>query len=216
MTENVDSKNNALPQAEDENETEACTDTAPETQDEIFVPIKYNKEVINLGLREAGELAQKGKKFEAISKDFEDIKQMAGEDGQSVPQFIAALKQYRSNKRIRELTEKCGGDEQLAQHIMELEGGTQAKDVLGFTELKAYFPQFGSAQELPQEVFENARLKGTLLLDEYLRYRFKERMQTEAAVKRQNSAEKNSIGSQLNRKTAINPEAAEFLKGLWR
>ncbi len=202
--ENVDLKENALPQAKNN------------ALKEIFVPIKYNKEVINLTLQQASELAQKGKKFEAVSGELEDLKELAELKGQSLSQFVASLKAERSIKRQAELTEKCGGDEQLAQHIIELESGKKGTETAGFEELKVFFPQFDSPEDLPEEVLQSASLKGSLLLDEYLRYMLKEKMLSKEIENNQKIAEKNSIGSQLNRSRALNPEAAEFLKGLWR
>lgn len=211
MSENVDLKENTLPQEEMNNTLE---DTTP--KEEIFVPIKYNKQILNLTLDEAGELAQKGKKFEEISSDYQEIKALAREENKSVAEFIAALKQSRDNKLIQELTEKCGGNEEMALHILQLTKNGDTPERLGFKELKENFPQYENLEALPTEVVENAKLKGTLLLDEYLRYLLKEKMLVKQAIKSQKDAENNSLGPQVNKKSNLNPETVEFLKGLWK
>ena len=63
---------------------------------------------------------------------------------------------------------------------------------------------------------EDSRLKGTLLLDEYLRYRRLAEREAAIAAEKQRSAENLSIGSQTDRGYGTDPEAAEFLKGLWK
>ena len=211
MSENVDLKENTLPQEEMNNTLE---DTTP--KEEVFVPIKYNKQILNLTLEEAGELAQKGKKFEEISNDYQEIKALAREENKSVAEFIATLKQSRDNKLIQELTEKCGGNEEMALHILQLSKKSETPERLGFKELKENFPQYENLEELPTEVVENAKLKGSLLLDEYLRYLLKEKMLVKQAIKSQKDAENNSLGPQVNKKTNLNPETVEFLKGLWK
>lgn len=213
MIEDVDLKDNTLPQ--EETNTETLEDTTPK-EEEIFVPIKYNKQVLNLSLCEAGELAQKGKKFEEISNDYEELKLLARQENKSVTEFIAALKQSRDNKMIQELTEKCGGNKEMALHILELSKNNEIPERLGFKELKENFPQYENLESLPIEVVENAKLKGTLLLDEYLRYLLKEKTLAKQAIKAQKDAENNSLGPQVNKKSNLNPETVEFLKGLWK
>ena len=69
---------------------------------------------------------------------------------------------------------------------------------------------------MPQSVVENARMKGTLLLDEYLRYRHNEKRKARKASLQTENAANLSIGSQTDRKGGVSPETAEFLRGLWR
>ena len=120
----------------------------------------------------------------------------------------------KKGKRKKELTEKCGGNEEIADYVIKLENGT--KNDMGFNELKKEFPQIGDISDLPEEVIENSELKGTMLLDEYLRYLHNENKKAaDAAVLQQNIAE-SSVGSQTDCKGGTDPETAEFLKGLWR
>ncbi len=198
------------PDTENEN-----TATTPENKAEITIPVKYNKEIRQLDLETASTLAQKGMKYDVISEDYETLKKMAAEESKSVPQFLADLKSNRVNERKNYLTEKCGGDSELAEHILNLEK-PELKTDGGFSELKSLFPEIKTEDDLPQEVLDNSKLKGTLLLDEYLRYRLLNERREKAAVLQQKKAENQSLGSQLNRKGAESPETEEFLKGLWK
>ena len=129
--------------------------------------------------------------------------------------FLQALKEEGKEKRRNELLEKCGGDDALAEHILALEEGNTA-DMLNFGELAEKFPEIKSAEQLPDEVLENARLSGRALLDEYLRYLLDEKLRLKEAAKQQEKAESLSLGSQASRAGIINPETAEFLRGLWK
>lgn len=203
----------ASPQAENATD-ENIKDTIPETDTEIFIPIKFNKQIMNLDKESAGKLAQKGLKFESISKDYERLKQMAVANGKSVSEFVTELQNRELENKKQQLLEKCGGDESFAEHILELEKGSSA-DVRGFDELKEKFPKFKALEDLPESVLENARLKGSLLLDEYLRYKLEQEIAIKNSLSKQQQSKIASTGSQLTRKGNDNPEAAEFLRGLW-
>lgn len=211
MTEN----NNSV---SDTNETEnqnQNTATTPEKQAEITIPVKYNKELIELDVERASNLAQKGLKFEVIQEDYETLKKLACGEKKSITQFLSDLCLKREAERKNFLTEKCGGDSQMAEHIFSLE---EAQDGCydSFAELKTFFPEIKTEEDLPQEVLDGSKLKGTLLLDEYLRYRLKNEMRKKEDVLRQKNAQNSSLGSQINRTGAENPVTEEFLKGLWK
>ncbi len=182
---------------------------------EVVIPVKFNKEIKNLTAEEAAVFAQKGMKFDLIAKDFETLREISRKNGKSVAQFIEQLKSEQYSKRKEELLEKCSGDEELAEHIISLESGENS-DLKGFDELKTYFPKIKDINQLPEKVIENAKLKGTFLLDEYLRYRLEEKRRSGEAISLQEENSNISLGSQLNKKADTNPETLEFLKGLWR
>lgn len=197
---------------------EDCTNLPPseneQAENEIFVPIKYNKQVLNLKLCEAQELAQKGMKFDTISKDYASLKDLALGCGKSVGEYIAHLQNEKTANRKTELLEKCG-DEQLIEHILTLEGGS--KDGLrGFDELHECFPKINTLEDLPQQVLDNAHLKGTLLLDEYLRYLHRQNTAAKDSIYAQKKAAVTATGSFKNRNGNASPETAEFLRGLWQ
>ncbi len=188
-------------------------DTTPQ-ENEVYIPVKYNKQIMNLDIETASNLAQKGLKFESIHKDFEKLKQLALKNGKSVSEFIEDLHQNTLITRKQELTEKCGGDSELAEHILKLEANKN-DELRGFGELQEKFPQFKSVDTLPESVLENAKLKGSLLLDEYLRYKLAEEIAVKNSISQQKQAGFSSAGSQHSKKGNYNPEAIEFLKGLW-
>lgn len=215
MTENNKLNENALPEAKVEKSAES-TATIPNAEREIFVPVKFNKEIKNLTIEEASELAQKGLKFDAVSEDYKTLKGMAMASKQSVPQFLESLKNSQYQEKLTSLTQKCGGDRQLAEHIINLEDKTDMGDISGFEELREYFPEVSRLEDLPAEVLDNARLRGRALLDEYLRYRLIEKRRVAESQRLEKNALAVSTGSQIDRTGVINPETAEFLKGLWR
>lgn len=214
MTENAELNAAAQPQAADEGAAAKEPVTMPE-EDETVIPVKFNKEIRKLSLEEASSLAQKGMKFDLIAKEYEQLRSLAKQEGKTVGGYLLALTEQQSSKKKTELLEKCGGDEAFVGHVMELEHAGTA-DSLGFDELKENFPEFRELSDIPEQVAERARLNGTLLLDEYLRYRLNEGRQARRAKKQQASAGESSIGSQTDRKDGLNPEASEFLKGLWK
>ena len=102
----------------------------------------------------------------------------------------------------------------MADYVMQLEKSGEESD--DFAELTAEFPKIKSISDLPDSVVQKSELRGTKLLDEYLRYRLTEEREAASAALKQKNAENLSLGSLTDRKGGINPETAEFLKGLWR
>lgn len=212
--ENVILEEAGQPKPAEAEEASANGQTEPAAAEAVFVPVKFNKEEKRLNLKEAARLAQLGLKFEAVSEDYSTLKALAAEAGHSVAEYLAELRNEKLEERRRELTEKCGGNEKIAAYVMKLEGSTENDG--GFDELQKEFPDIKHKDELPEAVLEKAELRGTRLLDEYLRYLHTAKREAEKAAEKQKKAEQTSLGSQADRKGGINPETAEFLKGLWR
>lgn len=209
MSENV-VKNKTLPQVDGEFADEK---TLPNGS-EVFVPVKFNKQIMNLNLEQAQELAQKGMKFDMISDDYLALKGLATAKGKNVGEYIKGLIESEKTRRLEEITEKCGGDSEFAEHILKLENGGDSPR--GFEEIAESFPKIKAIEDLPQSVVEAASLKGTLLLDEYLRYLHKQEMAMKESLKKQKETLESSAGSFINRSGGITPETAEFLRGLWQ
>lgn len=191
----------------------AETITEP-SKNEILIPVKFNKEIKNLTADEAAQFAQKGMKFDAILDDYNRIRALAAKNGGSVSKFLNTIEEMQNNKRKQELLQGCAGNEELAEHIMRLEGMKTGEEG-GFEELKKEFPEIKSIEEIPETVRETSIERGTDLLDEYLRYLHKCSREAEDAERRQKEAKRASIGSQRAYGSPENPEATEFLKGLW-
>lgn len=153
--------------------------------------------------------------FETAKEEYKAILEFCRSEGKSVPQLIKELYETRQQKRFEELTIQCGGNTQIAQHILELEDNSP-KQLNDFDEIKKYFPHIKNSNELPETVLKSAEQKGTLLLDEFLRYLLKEEINSKNAIREQRATEKASTGSLGDRKSNINPEAEEFIRGLWK
>ncbi len=212
------SKNeNAKPRQAITTDTEALGNTVPEDgKTQVLIPIKFNKETKQLTLEEASRLAQLGLKFEAVAENYNTLKSLAQKENKTVSGFLEQLKSSRIDSRRQELLEKCGQDALLAEHILRLEQEKEPSADRGFSEINQYFPNIKTLEDLPQQVLENSELKGTRLLDEYLRFCLEEQMKAKEAAKLQKNAVNSSIGSQLSRSGTVDPEAAEFLKGIWK
>lgn len=185
------------------------------TDGEFTVPVKFNKVIKQLTVAEAAELAQKGLKFDMIRADHERLCALAAADGKSISGYIDALENGKRLSRREQILEMCGGNEEFADHIMSLEKDARVSDS-GFDELRSFYPEFDTAEKLPVEVREAARLKGTRLLDEYLRYRLNEKRSRIAAEKSRRQAELSATGSQRRYGTKTDPVNTEFLRGIWQ
>lgn len=193
-------------------------DNAPTTvqsEGDRFIPVKYNKEIINLDFERAGELAQKGMKFEALSEELELLKQLANDSNKTVKQFLTDLKLQKSDSLRDSLVEKCGDDNDLKNEVLRLYAKNEQVDD-GFLEVQKHFPEIKAREDLPESVLENAKLCGRNLFDEFLRYRHLQAKAVKENVLSQQKGQATSVGSQINKTRGDNPEAAEFLKGLWR
>lgn len=215
MTNQVNDGQTVAPQTEDtlkENKSEATT--LP-NNDEITLEVKYNKEIRKLDLATAAVLAQKGMKYDSIKDDYDLLKKLADKENLSVPLLLRNLADKSLENRRKELVEQCGGNETMAEHILRLEDSQQNQG-LGFEELTMMFPEIKTEDDLPHSVLEKAKERGTLLLDEYLRYRLANERKIKTVKDNQKKAENSSLGSQQNINNALNPETEEFLKGLWK
>ena len=186
----------------------------PQSENEITVPVKFNKEIKQLSLEEATTLAQKGLKFEAIENDFAALKNLALKENRSVPDFISHLNARYTEEKKQSLMAECGGNEEIAERILNLERG-EASDA-DFTELKEAFPEIKSPEDLPESVLETVKLKGTKPLDEYLRFLLSENRKIRENARKQKESNATSTGSLASLKGVANPETEEFLRGLWK
>lgn len=204
---NVDTK----PQVDTENSPAKESENQTQTpQDEVVIPVKFNKETRNLTADEAATLAQKGMKYEIIENDYQKLKSLAAKSKKSVPMYISELQKRETAARREELLKECGGNETLADRVMELENAEIPDD--GLDELREYFPTVKSLDDLPRAVVESARLKGENLLNAYLKFRFiKKRQKTEEDLF-ERAVTAASVGSLKSPK--INGEDT-FIKALW-
>jgi hypothetical protein len=185
--------------------------TTPENN--RVIPIKFNKEIRHLTLDEASLLSQKGLKFETIEKQWSRLLNFAKEDGISAQEFLDALENGRTEKRLNELTKECGGNSEIAQRIIDLEKGKDGS-LKGYEELKEYFPQL-TEEDLPQEVTDSAKQLGRNILDEYLRFKAREVIAAEKKERQKKENLKSSVGSLKVGGIYRTPENEQFIRGLW-
>ncbi len=204
MEENVMSEAVSQPQ-------ERPSDTS---SGQIRIPIKFNKESRELSLEEASSYAQKGMKYDLIRPDFERLRRLAQQRGKSLPDLVDALCNEDRDSRKAKLLEQCGGNEELAQHVMELEEAADPRED-SFDELRENFPEFTTPQAVPEAVRAAAAQKGTRLLDEYLRYRLQQNRQRRNAEADRRHADESAVGSQKRYAVGVDPVQAEFLRGIW-
>ena len=187
--------------------------TAEVPDDNKTISVKFNKEVKEISLEEAKELAQKGMKFNAVSEILERLKSLSADEGKSVLEYIAALEKKAMLKRTESLIDSCSNKEELLELITN-RGFDRKPDVLGFDELQSAYPELDDISKVPEEVLENANLHGRNLFDEYLRYLF-EKSKREEKIKK-TLADNKSIGSQSKKDDgSFDPVGSRFLKGLW-
>ena len=176
--------------------------------------VRFNKEDVNLDHDSAVSLAQKGMKFELIENDFSRIRELARQKGVTLSQYVSELEESAASNHQNELLQRCNGDRELCDRIIELENAN-TKDI-DISEIRENFPEIDSIEKLPEQVTENARLRGSNLLDEYLRYLLKlgkSRAENELASI---LAESSSTGSQSNpQNNACDIARNEFIKGIW-
>lgn len=191
-------------------------DTTPNAQNECStVSVKFNKETKDIPLDEAAALAQKGMKYDLIKDDFEHLKDLAKKSGKSIGDYLDEIEEKTIRTHREELIEKTGGNEEIADYILSLEGNKQEEDN-GFNELKSMFPEINEIGELPESVTESSKQTGKNLLDTYLRFLIREQRKKEEIKNKENSAKLSGVGSLkagcLSGDTAEN---SEFIKGLW-
>lgn len=206
----TDSKVITEPQEIGDTAVSASAQTGASEAQEHALSVKFNKETKNLTEQEAVTLAQKGMKFELIEEDFSRLRNLANKQKMSVPEYIKDLEAKQGAARREELLNQCGGNEALADRVLELEGERHEDDSL--LELREYFPTVKSLDDLPRAVVESARLKGENLLNAYLRHRILCRRRQSDEDLFEKSIQKASIGSQ---KGCLEPPQDDFIKALW-
>lgn len=69
-------------------------------QAEVTVPVKFNKETVNLTLSEAATLAQKGMKLDKIAPDVERLKNLAKSKNLSVNDYLLSLENAKEAQDV--------------------------------------------------------------------------------------------------------------------
>ena len=91
--------------------------------------------------------------------------------------------------------------------------GNEDYDICQYQEAKAI--AIDSIEKLPEQVVLNSELKGSNLLDEYLRYLLKTSKLNAQMQSEIQNAESASIGSQSGASSVCDSARNEFIKGIW-
>ncbi len=196
---------------------EADLDGATIPEDSVSVPVKFNKQIKNLSVKDAALYAGKGMKYDLISEDYDRLKQLAAKSDKSVCEFLSAVEEKMNQNRRAELIAEYGGSEAAADRVLSLENDGKKGSFDSFFEISDNFPEIKSIDELPDSVKESAALKGSRLLDEYLRYLLSEKRRRLNIKNHADAVNKASVGP-VGRANAENydPTGYEFIKGLWK
>jgi hypothetical protein len=177
-----------------------------------FIILNLDGKQKRLDKKQAILLCRDGIKYNSLKDNYERLISAAKAENLSVPDYLDTLDNIRTQKRKEELIIKCGGNEEMALHIMELEDGKTVDRKN--EEFKKFFPQT-DIEKLPESVKQNAKFNNTSLLDEYFRYNARlENEKRENEIKRKEN-EISATGS-LKGEGDISFESSEFLKGVWR
>ena len=199
-----------------ETQAQATIPEAPQTHEDFNLSVRFNKEDVNLDYDSAVRLTQKGMKFELIEDDYIKVRELAKKEGKTLSQYVKTLEENHIADRKNRLLDLCGGNVALCDKIIELEDAKQTENGADLSEIRENFPEIDSIEKLPEQVKENCELKGTNLLDEYLRYLLKQsKLKAQTQLDMQN-ATNSSVGSQNTGAASFCDCAGdEFIKGIW-
>lgn len=203
------------------------------------VPVKYNKQYRELTPEEAGVLAQKGMKYDALEPQLQKLRQMAAISGRSLSQMVDSIYQAGEALARQELLRRTGGDAALADQLMEarkLKGDKAFADALAaeqrdaqadradttrrladdFLELQREFPDIARLDDIPDPVLEAAARKGTSLTAEYLLFRHREEQRIARARADGKTAGDAAVGSMQDFGSSDGtPALSAMLKAIW-
>lgn len=204
------------------------------------VPVKYNKQYRELTPEEASVYAQKGMRYEALEPQLAKVRFMAARSGQPLEAVIERMYEASENAVRQEMLNKVGGDEKLADELMDSwrlqnrkayddmvaaearEAENEAEDnnkrlAAEFVELRREFPELDKIEDVPRTVLQAAVRSGRDLLSEYLIYTHKESRRVAQAEAQRAAAAKASTGSQAGgNPPEETPEISALLAGIWR
>lgn len=206
------------PQVKADNLDLSPTATTPETTPEkaTGLTLKFNKETREIPYEQAVVLAQKGLKFDKIYGDFTRLKALAAKSGKSISEYITEIEENELSRRKAQLLEGCGGNEELAEHVLSLENAAEkAGDTDAFSLLQREFPEISSPEDLPDEVRETVDLLGGNLLSAYLLYNHRQQRLADAARLKSEESRNASVGSKQSHTPENSGGVEEFIKGIW-
>ena len=159
--------------------------------------VSFGGKTISLSSSQAKKYALLGLEAEKHSEAIEILKNLAKSEGISPNEFMNKLKTERYNALKNSYLEKLGGDEALAEKLMQLENFVEPKTATkkAIDKITGNFAEYKSIDDLPDEVVLISELKGISLFDALLRYKFYERKKAEKEQQNRQKNFQNSVGS---------------------
>lgn len=179
------------------------------------IPIQFNHEYRELSINEAATWAQKGMYADKLLADLSVL--AAASSAESIPALMKQLKSAHETMLLSKYKEQCGGNEELANKLLEIDRGKwiqRAPEISksweqAFQEdanavnkrLAEEFikmqKEFGIEKfdQLPAEVVNVAVKNNIPLSDAYLRYQYAQNKQAQAAAENQKAAKQATPGS---------------------
>lgn len=171
-------------------ETDDTAESAPAEAQQPLVHIRYNHEDRQLSMAEAATLSQKGLAYEDTMST---IRSLAAAEGKSIKEFVTGLATARESRELARLKSECGGNEDAARRLFEVQNekiaesvkkmlddetaanAAELKDaqnqiVAQYEELREICHEVKTVKDIPQSVLKTAAEKKISLLDAYLRY----------------------------------------------
>ncbi len=257
MSENLESLQDTIPEennppaSDDANNQDPTVDSnstndgqpaEPEKPTEAELPgleVKYNKKMFNLSHADAVSFAQKGMKYDAISADYQRLKDHAARNGKSISEFVAGLEEAEINVIRQQCKETAQGNEEYEQllfdkalkdrdiKLQEYNENVASKEKAeqenfeksianGFIAINKLNPEIKDVSQIPESVLKTAQEEGISVREAYLLYEFNNIKAADKAAKEQAAAKLKSSGSlKDNGGEELNSTDKEFLKGLW-
>lgn len=203
------------------------------------IPVQFNHESRDLTVEEAQLYAQKGMKFDELTPTLDKLRMLASETGKSVPEMVEALVTARENALKERLLQEAGGNESVAERLMELEmqkrkaafetvkanEATAEKNArqetverlaAEFAELKAEHPEYGEFKDVPKAVVNDAIRNKIPLKYAHAHYFAQQHKKIEQNKASQARAAAASVGSQASVPAAgeTDPAIAALMRGL--
>lgn len=195
------------------------TNTEQETASPFSLPVRFNHKSHQLTAEQATAYAQMGMKYEAEAGLRDKLRRLASGTGKTVEEMVDMLTESQDKLLRQQLLERCNGDQEKADLLMEKEiarrnaaydeatrqriaaDEKEEKDFTDrmaeqFVELQKEFPELEAFDSLPRSVVDLAAQKDISLLDAYLRHRLKEDRRVDQNRAAAAVASKAGIGSQ--------------------
>lgn len=215
------------------------TASAPPAEQAPFATYRYNHHTHEVkSLEDARVLMQKGRKYDDIVPQLDDLRFLAESRKQTLAEFIGDLKTSFDKSAIEKLKAEMGDNEEAARQLhearmeklrgsfkslkaQEQEEAQQEEQALTermgreLAELQKAFPDVTDLAALPREVVESAANGERALLDSYLRYLHRNGRKTAAEAKRQEENAASAVGGLKSEAKEADSASSSFAAGFW-